>query len=90
MTKAQLIEELAVKVGLTKKTAADAVNVLLKLISDTVAKGGRVVLTGFGTFELRQRRARKGRNPQTGEVIEIPARRVPGFTAGKAFKRAVQ
>ena len=90
MTKAQLVDQLAEKVGLTRKTAADAVNTLLKIIADTVAKGGKVVLTGFGTFELRQRKARKGRNPQTGEVIDIPARKVPGFTAGKAFKRAVR
>jgi len=90
VTKAQLVDQLAEKVGLTRKTAADAVNTLLKIIADTVAKGGKVVLTGFGTFELRQRKARKGRNPQTGEVIDIPARKVPGFTAGKAFKRAVR
>lgn len=90
MTKAQLAEALADKVGLTKKTAVDAVNTMLKAIMDNVAKGGNVVLTGFGTFQLRSRASRKGRNPQTGEVINIPARRVPGFTAGKAFKRAVR
>lgn len=90
MTKAQLIDMLADEVGLTKKTAADAVNMTLKMVMDAVAKGGNVVLTGFGTFQLRNRAARKGRNPQTGEVIDIPARRVPGFTAGKAFKRAVR
>lgn len=90
MTKAQLIEMLADKVGLTKKTAADSVNTMFKIIMDTIAKGGNVVLTGFGTFQLRSRAARKGRNPQTGEVIDIPARRVPGFTAGKAFKRTVR
>ncbi len=81
---------LADEVGLTKKTAADAVNTMLQSVIDAVAKGGNVVLTGFGTFKLRSRAARKGRNPQTGEEIDIPARRVPGFTAGKAFKRAVR
>lgn len=90
MTKAQLIDSLADRVGLTKKTATESVNTTLRLIIDTVAKGGSIVLTGFGTFKLRSRAARKGRNPQTGEVIEIAARRVPGFTAGKAFKRAVR
>ena len=90
MTKSQLIDMLADEVGLTKKTAADAVNTMLQSVIDAVAKGGNVVLTGFGTFKLRSRAARKGRNPQTGEEIDIPARRVPGFTAGKAFKRAVR
>lgn len=90
MTKSQLIDMLADGVGLTKKTAADAVNTMLQSVIDAVAKGGNVVLTGFGTFKLRSRAARKGRNPQTGEEIDIPARRVPGFTAGKAFKRAVR
>lgn len=90
MTKSQLIDMLSGKVGLTKKTAADAVNSMLQGIIDAVAKGGNVVLTGFGTFKLRSRAARKGRNPQTGEAINIPSRRVPGFTAGKAFKRAVR
>lgn len=90
MTKSQLIDLLAESVGLTKKTAADAVNAMLQSVIDAVAKGGNVVLTGFGTFKLRSRAARKGRNPQTGEEIDIPARRVPGFTAGKAFKRAVR
>lgn len=90
MTKAQLIDTLADRVGLTKKTAAESVNTTLRLVMDAVAKGGNVVLTGFGTFKLRSRASRKGRNPQTGEVIEIAARRVPGFTAGKAFKRTVK
>lgn len=90
MTKSQLIDILAEKVGLTKKTAADSVNSTLRAIIDAIAKGGNVVLTGFGTFKLRSRAARKGRNPQTGAEINIPSRRVPGFTAGKAFKRAVR
>ena len=90
MTKSQLIDMLADEVGLTKKTAGDAVNSIFKMIMDSVAKDSSVVLTGFGTFKLRNRAARKGRNPQTGEEIDIPARRVPGFTAGKAFKRAVR
>jgi DNA-binding protein HU-beta len=90
VTKAQLVDALADRVGLTKKTAAESVNTTLRLIMDAVAKGGTVVLTGFGTFKLRSRAARKGRNPQTGEVIDISARRVPGFTAGKAFKRTVR
>jgi DNA-binding protein HU-beta len=90
MTKAQLIEELADEVGLTKKAASDAVNALFDMIMSSVAKGQKVVLTGFGTFKLRTRAPRKGRNPQTGEEIMIGEKRIPGFTAGKAFKRAVE
>ncbi len=90
MTKAQLIEKVADEVGLTKKAAADAVNAVFDLIMDTVAQGEKVVITGFGTFRVRTRAARKGRNPQTGEEIMIPEKRIPGFTAGKAFKRAVE
>lgn len=90
MTKAQMIQMLADEVGLTKKAAADAVNSVFDMIIDSVSKGQKVVITGFGTFKLRTRAPRKGRNPQTGEEIMIGEKRIPGFTAGKAFKRAVE
>lgn len=90
MTKAQLIQKLADEVGLTKKAAADSVNSVFDMVIDAVSKSQKVVITGFGTFKLRTRAPRKGRNPQTGEEIRIGEKRIPGFTAGKAFKRAVE
>ncbi len=90
MTKNELIEKVAKKVGLTKKAATEAVAVMLGSIRDALAKGDKVVLTGFGTFKVRSRAARKGRNPQTGATIQIPSHKLPGFTAGKALKKAVK
>ena len=90
MTKADLIELVAKKAKLTKKASRDAVDSFLGGVADALKKGEKVVITGFGTFSLRERAARKGRNPQTGAPIDIPARKIPGFTAGKTFKRLVR
>jgi len=90
MTKADLIELVAKKVNLTNKAARESVIALLDGIRDTLKKGDKVVLTGFGTFSVRSRAARKGRNPQTGATIQIPAKKTPGFTAGKALKKAIR
>lgn len=90
MTKADLIEYVAKKVSLTNKAAREAVAAVFGSISDSLKKGDRVVVTGFGTFSVRSRAARKGRNPQTGAAIDIPARKTPGFTAGKALKKVVR
>jgi len=90
MTKNELIEKVAKKVGLTKKAAAESVAALLNGVRDALAKGDKVVLTGFGTFKVRNRAARKGRNPQTGTTIQIAGHKLPGFTAGKALKKAVK
>lgn len=90
MTKADLIDAVAKKVNLTSKAARESVQAVLDSIRDALKKGDKVVLTGFGTFSVRNRAARKGRNPQTGEPIDIPARKTPGFTAGKALKRSVR
>lgn len=90
MTKADLIETVAKKVNLTNKAAKEAVNAIFGSISDTLKKGDKVVVTGFGTFMVRSRASRTGRNPQTGSPINIPARKTPGFTAGKALKKAVR
>lgn len=90
MTKADLVGYVAKKASLTAKAAKDAVNAVFGAISNNLKKGDKVVVTGFGTFMVRSRAARKGRNPQTGEPINIPARKTPGFTAGKALKRAVR
>lgn len=90
MTKADLIELVAKKVNLTNKASRESVIAMLDAIRDALKKGDKVVLTGFGTFSVRSRAARKGRNPQTGAEIQIPAKKTPGFTAGKALKKAIR
>ena len=90
MTKKDVTERVAKKVGLTKKAAADAVSTVLGSIRDGLSKGDKIVLTGFGTFKVRIRAARRGRNPQTGGVITIPGHKLPGFIAGKGLKKAVK
>ena len=90
MTKADLVEYVAKKASLTAKASKDAVNSVFMAITDTLKKGDKVVVTGFGTFMVRRRAARKGRNPQTGAEIQIPATKTPGFTAGKSLKRLVK
>lgn len=89
MNKSQLIDAVAERSGLTKKAASQAVEAFLGTVIDTLAEGQKVTLVGFGTFEVRNRAARKGVNPATGEPIEIPAGKVPAFKAGKALKDAV-
>ena len=90
MNKAELVEEVAGKVGLTKKDANNVVDAITSAITDTLAMNERVALVGFGTFQVRERKARKGVNPQTREAINIPAKKVPKFTAGKALREAVR
>ncbi|OGG12869.1 DNA-binding protein [Candidatus Gottesmanbacteria bacterium RIFCSPHIGHO2_02_FULL_39_11] len=90
MTKADLIAHVAKKASLTSKAAKDSVGSVFAAITDALKKGDKVVVTGFGTFMVRSRAARKGRNPQTGAAINIPARKTPGFTAGKALKKVVR
>lgn len=87
--KESLINEVARGAGLTKKDAAKAVDAIFKAITDSMARHEKVQLIGFGNFEVRERAARKGRNPQTGEEIEIPATKAPAFKPGKALKDAV-
>lgn len=90
MNKADLIAAVAEKTGFTKKDAEVAVNATMDAIQETLIKGDRVQLIGFGTFEVRQRKARTGRNPRKpGETIEIAASKAPVFKAGKALKDAV-
>ena len=88
--KAELVEKVASKTNLTKKDVTATVEALFQSIEELLADGDKVQIIGFGTFEVRERAARKGRNPQTGEEIEIPATKVPGFKAGKALKDAVK
>ena len=90
MTKADLIAQVAKKAGLTAKVSRDAVNAVFGSITDAMKRGEKAVVTGFGTFMVRKRAARKGRNPQTGAEIQIPATKTPGFTAGKSLKRTVK
>ncbi len=88
--KADLIDGVAAKSGLTKKDATAAVEGLFEVVTDYLAEGERVQVIGFGTFEVRDRAARKGRNPQTGEEIQIAATKVPAFKAGKGLKDSVK
>jgi len=90
MTKADLVVQVSKKAGLTARASKDAVRVVFDTISAALKRGEKVVVTGFGTFVVRNRAARKGRNPQTGAEIRIPATKTPGFTAGKSLKRAVK
>lgn len=90
MTKNELIEKVAKKANFTKRASADAVNTTFNLIRDGLIRGEKVVITGFGTFLIRSRAARRGRNPQTGETIQIPNKKTPGFSAGKTLKRAIK
>ena len=89
MNKEELVKEIAKKTKVTQKDAAEVLNALVDTIQKTVAKGNKVTLVGFGTFESRKRAARTGRNPQTGKEISIPAKTVPVFSAGKKFKATV-
>ena len=88
--KAELVDNVAKVTGLTKKDATAAVDAVFSSIQENLAKGEKVQLIGFGTFEVRNRAARKGRNPQTGKEIEIAASKVPAFKPGKALKDAVK
>ncbi len=89
MNKTELVSAVAEKTGLTKKDSEKAVGALFEVVTETLSTGERVQVVGFGTFEVRDRAARKGRNPQTGEVIDIAAAKVPAFKAGKALREAV-
>jgi len=89
MNKTDLINEVAAVVG-TQKLAKEAVECVLKAITDALAKNDAVQISGFGSFKVSERKARTGRNPQTGQAIEIAASRVPRFVAGKALKDAVK
>lgn len=90
MTKQELAEALANKLELSKAKAEECVNLIVDEITRTLSKGGEVVITGFGKFVVSKRKARQGRNPKTGEVVQIAAKTTPKFRAGKALKDAVK
>ncbi len=90
VTKSEVVEQVAAETDLSKNDAGEAVDAVLKVIEDALARGGEVNFTGFGKFTVAERGARQGVNPQTGERIEISASRVPRFSAGSALKKTVR
>lgn len=90
MTKAELVAMIASKSNLTKKDSESALNAFIESVTETMKKGDKISLVGFGTFETRKRAARTGVNPRTKETIKIPATTVPAFKAGKALKENVK
>lgn len=89
MNKSDLVNAIAEKTGATKRSAEESLNAMVEVIKDAMAKGDKVQLVGFGSFEVRTRAARKGHNPQTKAEIKIPACKAPAFKAGKALKDIV-
>ena len=90
MNKTELTERIAEQSEMNGKQIAEVLNLALDAIQDAVAAGDKVTLPGFGTFEKRERAARTGRNPQTGETVDVPASSVPAFKPGKGFKARVK
>lgn len=90
MNKKELVSAMAEKAEITKTKAEEALNAMVEVISNTLANGEEVAIFGLGKFEVRERAAREGRNPQTGEAISIPASKAPAFKAAKALKDAVK
>lgn len=90
MTKADLVVKISEKADLTKANSERALNAFLESVESTLVKDGKLTLTGFGTFVVENRKARKGRNPQTGEEIDIPASKVVKFRPGKLLKESVK
>jgi DNA-binding protein HU-beta len=90
MTKADLIDKMASDADVSKAAAEKALKSFIEAVTKTVKKGNKLTLVGFGTFSVSKRKARTGRNPQTGATIKIAARKVPKFKAGKSFKDAVK
>ncbi|XMB87244.1 HU family DNA-binding protein [Mycoplasmatota bacterium WC44] len=90
MNKVELVAKIADKANVSKKDAENILNATVESITEAMAAGEKVALTGFGSFETRERAAREGRNPRTGETIQIAAQKTPAFKAGKALKEAVK
>ncbi len=90
MNKSELIQDVAQKANISKTDAAAAVNAVMDSVTETLTKGDSVTLIGFGTFSIKERAARTGRNPRDGKPIQIAASKIPSFKAGKSLKDAVQ
>jgi DNA-binding protein HU-beta len=89
MNKGELVDAVAAKANVTKKQADEIISAFLEVVTEAVAKGEKVTLVGFGSFERRERAEREGRNPKTQETMTIPATKVPAFSPGKLFKEKV-
>ena len=89
MNKTELVAAIAAKAELSKKDSEEALKAFTEVVAEQLKKGEKIQLVGFGTFEVSERAARKGKNPQTGEAIKIPASKSPKFKAGKALKETV-
>ncbi len=89
MTKADIVEDVAQKTGLTKKEVGETVDLFLLKVADLLADGNHLEIRGFGTFKVKERKARMARNPRTGETVPVPARRVPVFKVSKMLKDKV-
>jgi DNA-binding protein HU-beta len=89
MNKLELVQAVSAKTGQTKRASEEMLDTILDIIKDSVSDGDKVTLVGFGTFAMLERSARQGRNPRTGQAIQIPAKKVPRFIPGKEFKDAV-
>lgn len=89
MNKAELVSEVAGKAGLTKRKAANVIDTVMKTITNALRDGEKVMLVGFGTFQVIQKKARNGRNPRTGKEIQIPAKKVLKFVPGKSLREKV-
>ncbi|QSO45735.1 HU family DNA-binding protein [Alicyclobacillus mengziensis] len=90
MNKTDLVQAVAQRTGVTKKEVAQVVDTVFDVIQESLSQGDKVQLVGFGNFEIRERAARKGRNPQTGEEIEIAASKIPAFKAGKSLREGIR
>jgi DNA-binding protein HU-beta len=90
VTKSQLVDAIVARTGLTRKQSTDAIEAALNAVEDVLGRGGEVSLAGFGKFSVAERGARQGVHPRTGDPIQIPATRVPRFTAGSNLKNAVR
>jgi DNA-binding protein HU-beta len=90
MNKEELIKQISTKAKVSQKEAGECLNATIEAISAALAKGDKITLVGFGTFQVRQRAAREGRNPRTGSVLKIPAKKSPVWTAGKTLKERVE
>jgi len=89
MNKRELVNKVSERVGITKKKVGSIIDTTTEVIKDALSEGERVTLVGFGTFQISNKKARRGRNPQTGEKIQIPAKKVPKFKAGRNLKEKV-
>ena len=89
MNKAELVEEVANQTGLTKRVSREVVDAIISAITDCLGREEKVTLVGFGTFQVMERKGRRGRNPQTGQTIQIPAKKVPKFVPGKVLREKV-